>query len=329
MLLRSAALFLFLNVVRTSEVAGLSKDFVSDVNARYSLWPSIHHGIRLMTIRKREVEAQTTLKPEVLPGQAVAQVHSDIGIQGPSEGQSAAQSETKIAVTPVLPPQSTDKPRSPDIVSESSLLVKPHVSPLNVTKNDKDGEKAPIMDNKTVHKPDKANTTSDNSTSIVDNKTKVHNTTATEPPKINLTDPGVVKRAAIVFGGFALLAMAYYFIIYRKKANTSDAKSTHSSIDPNQFRYGVLQSEDNRTNMELSRVPLTMESDEDDDEDLEIFDLGQKKKSLSYINLEQHDEDIVLNDSRSIDMDNLLVDIDDTNTDTLINWSGNGSKSVL
>lgn len=327
MLLRCAALFLFLNVVRTSEVAGLSKNFVSDVNARYSLWPSIHHGIRLMTIRKREVEAQTTLKPEVPSGQA--HVNSEIGIQGPSEGQSAAQSETKINVTPVLSAQSTDKPQSPDIVSESSLLVKPHVSPSNVTENGKDGGKLPILDNKTVHKPDKANTTSHNSTSIVDDKTKVHNTTATEPPKINLSDPGVVKRAAIVFGGFALLATAYYFIIYRKKANTSDAKNIHSSIDPNQFRYGVLQSEDNRSNMELSRVPLTMESDEDDDEDLEIFDLGQKKKSLSYINLEQHDEDIVLNDSRSIDMENLLVDIDDTNTDTLINWSGNGSKSVL
>ncbi|XP_063379897.1 uncharacterized protein LOC134666611 [Cydia fagiglandana] len=324
MLLRCAALFLFLNVVRTSEVPGVSKDFVSDVNARYSLWPSFHHGIRLMTIHKREVEAQTTPKPEVPAGQAVAQVNSDIGIQGPSEGQSAAQSKAKIAVIPGLPPQSTDKPQSPDIVSESSLLVKPSVSPSNVTKNDKDGKKE-----ETVHKPDKANTTSDNSTSIGDDKTRVHNTTATEPPKINLSDPGVIKRAAIVFGGFALLATAYYFIIYRKKANTSDAKNTHSSIDPNQFRYGVLQSEDNRSNMELSRVPLTMESDEDDDEDLEIFDLGQKKKSLSYINLEQHDEDIVLNDSRSIDMENILVDIDDTNTDTLINWSGNGSKSVL
>lgn len=72
-----------------------------------------------------------------------------------------------------------------------------------------------------------------------------------------------------------------------------------------------------------------MESDEDDDEDLEIFDLGQKKKSLSYINLEQHDEDIVLNDSRSIDMENLLVDIEDKNSDTLINWSSSGSKSIL
>lgn len=72
-----------------------------------------------------------------------------------------------------------------------------------------------------------------------------------------------------------------------------------------------------------------MESDEDDDEDLEIFDLGQKKKSLSYINLEQHDEDIVLNDSRSIDMENLLVDIEDKNSDALINWSSSGSKSIL
>ncbi|XP_047989666.1 uncharacterized protein LOC125228968 [Leguminivora glycinivorella] len=329
MLLRCAALFLFVNVVRTSGVAGLSKDFVSDVNARYSLWPSIHHGMRLMTIRKREVETQTTVKPEVPSGQAVAQANSEVGIPGASEGQSTVKSGTKISETPVLP-HSTDKPQSPN-VSNSPVLVNPPVPPNNATKTDKDGEKPPIT-NKTVQKPDKKNTTSDNSTSVDktnNDKTELHNATAGEAPKINLSDPGVVKRAAIVFGGFALLATAYYFFIYRKKANTNDAKNTHSSIDPNQFRYGVLQSEDKRSNMELSRVPLTMESDEDDDEDLEIFDLGQKKKSLSYINLQQHDEDIVLNDSRSIDMENLLVDIDDTNTDTLINWSGNGSKSVL
>lgn len=82
--------------------------------------------------------------------------------------------------------------------------------------------------------------------------------------------------------------------------------------------------------MELSRIPLTMDSDEDDDEDLEIFDLGQKKKSLSYVNLQTH-EDEAVNNSIDIDKDgdNLLLDIEDASSDTLINWSNNGNKSIL
>lgn len=39
--------------------------------------------------------------------------------------------------------------------------------------------------------------------------------TGAAAPKINLNDPGVLKRAFIVFGGFALLGAAYYFIFYR------------------------------------------------------------------------------------------------------------------
>ena len=73
-----------------------------------------------------------------------------------------------------------------------------------------------------------------------------------------------------------------------------------------------------------------MESDEDEDEDLEIFDLEQKRKSMSYVNLQTNDLDTVFppkdNDN---DRDNLLLDIEDGNSDTLINWSSNGSKSIL
>lgn len=100
--------------------------------------------------------------------------------------------------------------------------------------------------------------------------------------------------------------------------------------DANQFRYGVLQNEDTKDNIESSRVPLTMESDDEIDDDLEIFDLVQKKKSLSYVNLQQTDEDIVLS-PREVDIEggNLLLDIEDASSETLINWSNNGSKSIL
>ncbi|XP_026765135.1 uncharacterized protein LOC113523379 [Galleria mellonella] len=170
-------------------------------------------------------------------------------------------------------------------------------------------------------------------TTVADEKHEVKNETATmKTTPLDLNNPGVVKRGLIVFGGFALLAVAY-FIFYRMKSNKNDAANSHSLNDTNQFRYGVLQSEDKRHNLELSRVPLTMESDEDEDEDLEIFDLGQKKKSLSYVNLQTNDEDIVLNSptesSSANNKDNLLLDIEDASTDTLINWSNNGSKSIL
>ncbi|KAG6448051.1 hypothetical protein O3G_MSEX005301 [Manduca sexta] len=147
--------------------------------------------------------------------------------------------------------------------------------------------------------------------------------------EVDFNSPGVLKRGFIVFGGFALMAVAY-FIFYRRKSKKNDSNNT-STIDANQFRYGVLQSEDQRDNLELSRVPLTMESDDDEDEDLEIFDLEQKKKSLSYVNLQMNDEDIVLNasDNKGNERDNLLLDIDDANSETLINWSSNGSKSIL
>lgn len=164
------------------------------------------------------------------------------------------------------------------------------------------------------------------------NDTKT-NATKTEDSGISdLTKPGVVKRGLIVFGGFALLAVAY-FIFYRRKGKKNDNLNTNAP-DSLQFRYGVLQSNE-RDNLELSRVPLTMESDEDDDDDLEIFDLEQKKKSLSYVNLKSQDENelfSIVNDT-SIVMDNdkeqLLLDIDDKDSDILINLTGQHSKSVL
>ncbi|CAH2232108.1 uncharacterized protein LOC120624141 [Pararge aegeria] len=143
-----------------------------------------------------------------------------------------------------------------------------------------------------------------------------------------LQNPGVVKRGLIVFGGFALLAVAY-FVFYRRKGKKYDANNTHNTNDANQFRYGVLESEDRRDNLELSRIPLTMESDEDDEEDLEIFDLEQKRKSLSYVNLQTNDEDIVLRSSKDESKNNLLLDIEDGPSDTLINWSNTGSNSIL
>lgn len=117
---------------------------------------------------------------------------------------------------------------------------------------------------------------------------------------------------------------------FRGKSNKNDPGNNHNSNDAVHFRYGVLQSED-RSNLELSRVPLTMESDEDEDEDLEIFDLEQKKKSLSYVNLQANDEDLVFdNDAKGKDdKESLLLDIEDPASDTLINWSNNGSKSIL
>ncbi|XP_014371813.2 uncharacterized protein LOC106721398 [Papilio machaon] len=159
------------------------------------------------------------------------------------------------------------------------------------------------------------------------NTTEVkHNETA--PSQLDINSPGVLKRGLIVFGGFAFLAGAY-FIWHRRSGKKNDVNNSHGTNETNQFRYGVLQSDDRRDNMELSRIPLTMESDDDDDEDLEIFDLKQKQKSLSYVNLQTQEDDIVAN---TIDFDkdnNLLLDIEDNTSDTLINWSNNANKSVI
>ncbi|CAH0629014.1 unnamed protein product [Chrysodeixis includens] len=227
------------------------------------------------------------------------------GSVGQSEGGTVAVPSVNNA------PPVTVKPSAPP---ESNVLTN-EIKPVSV---------APAALNGTV-------TVNSTVTTAPVNATKVNTTIAEKPVKqIDLNSPGVLKRGFIVFGGFALLAVAY-FIFYRKKSNKNDAGNTHSTIDANQFRYGVLQSEDRRDNLELSRVPLTMESDDDEDEDLEIFDLEQKKKTLSYVNLQTNDEEVVFSpkESSDNDRDNLLLDIEDGTSETLINWSSNGSKSIL
>lgn len=113
----------------------------------------------------------------------------------------------------------------------------------------------------------------------------------------------------------------------------NENNNAHNTTDNLQFRYGVLQSNE-RENMELSHVPLTMDSDDEDDDDLEIFDLGEKRKSMSYVNLKSQTNDLesfsIVNDSTKNDneKDNLLLDIDDKNTDeTLINLTESNRES--
>ncbi|XP_059060019.1 uncharacterized protein LOC131853202 [Achroia grisella] len=216
------------------------------------------------------------------------------------------------------------------VISEGQVVKKPSALPSTEPVEKKDQ----ITDEKKIEVPKvPENVTITNGTGaasvIVNEKHEEKNvTTKLKSTPLDLNSPGVVKRGLIVFGGFALLAVAY-FIFYRTKIGKGDAGNNLN--DSNQFRYGVLQSVDRKHNLELSRVPLTMESDEDEDEDMEIFDLGQKKKSLSYVNLQTKDEDIVLNSATEsgADKDNLLLDIEDASTDTLINWSNNGNKSIL
>ncbi|KAI8440055.1 hypothetical protein MSG28_001481 [Choristoneura fumiferana] len=322
MLLRCAVLVFYLNFVST-EVIHSGKSAISDVDDIFSLWPSIHNGVKLMRLRKREAETQkpelpTTVKPIQSLDQSAGQSLEQVPAQKPAQ-----HSQQILVQEPAKPPSEASENTFRQLTESPVALNKSENAPVT---NSNPKDEHPVTNDIKVPVNPAHNVNLANGT---ETKSEVNATVTGAPPKINLSDPGVLKRAFIVFGGFALLGAAYYFIFYRKKNSNNDAKNTHSSIDPNQFRYGVLQSEDKRNNLELSRVPLTMESDDDDDEDLEIFDLGQKKKSLSYINLEQHDEDIVLNDSRSIDMENLLVDIEDKNSDTLINWSSSGSKSIL
>ncbi|GBP02488.1 hypothetical protein EVAR_100986_1 [Eumeta japonica] len=165
------------------------------------------------------------------------------------------------------------------------------------------------------------------------NITKINSVAVSvSPPPVDLSNPGVLKRGVIVFGGFALLAVAY-FLFYRGKNVKNENLNIHNTTDGPQFRYGVLQSDDKKDN--LSRMPLTMESDEDEEDDLEVFDIEQKKKSLSYVNLQSHMEDI---DNFSSPADNplndnerntLLLDIDDRIPDNLINLTNSNHKSIL
>lgn len=203
------------------------------------------------------------------------------------------------------------------------------VTPLPSPTDSKNPNEIKVVTNSSAA-PSAVKTTISTEAPITNNtETKVNSTKIVEKAKdLDLNDPGVLKRGFIVFGGFALLAIAY-FIFYRRKGKNND--TSNNTNDTNQFRYGVLQSEDRRDNLELSRIPLTMESDDDEDEDLEIFDLEQKRKSLSYVNLQTNDEDVVFSNKENYenDKDNLLLDIEDGTSETLINWSSNGNKSIL
>ncbi|KAJ8726887.1 hypothetical protein PYW08_015284 [Mythimna loreyi] len=293
MLIRCGLLLLCLNCVRTTEYVVSDGDRVAEFNRRFSLWPSVHNAARLLRVR-REAEA------------AVVQSEGGSDKLPPADNTSPAGAANAVP---------TAKVNNGTVQSVSPPTLPAAGSAQN--------------NNNTVN----SNSTLINNTTIVRigaNETKTNATLPVKPVKqIDINSPGVLKRGFIVFGGFALLAVAY-FVFYRRKGKNNDSGGAHTTIDANQFRYGVLQSEDRRDNMELSRVPLTMESDEDEDEDLEIFDLEQKKKSLSYVNLQTNDEDVVFpKDSTDNDRENLLLDIEDGNSDTLINWSSNGSKSIL
>ncbi|CAH4036459.1 unnamed protein product [Pieris brassicae] len=211
----------------------------------------------------------------------------------------------------------------PDVNTKPDLTTlkekpEPVNNQVNITKTDI------VKSNDT--KTSEANVVAQTISKIEDTATT--NNTSKDPSMLDINNPGVVKRGVIVFGGLTLLAVAY-FIFYRNKHKKFDAANTHGNSDSNQFRYGVLHSDDRRENLELSRIPLTMESDDDEDEDLEIFDLEQKRKSLSYVNLQTNDEDIVLRSSNDESKNNLLLDIEDASGDQLIKWSGSGSKSIL
>ncbi|CAG9791860.1 unnamed protein product [Diatraea saccharalis] len=301
-------LVLFLSSVRTGSLndKGLANSKQFDGSVTYSYWPSIHNGARMMKIRKREAE----------------QV-------GQNEGGGAKIDSTASYRASTAPHFAPNGGLQLHLLQANSSLP---TNNMTVVSSD---TKTPIMNDIQVpSKGSPANNETNTSTVLPTlNTTKINVTQTESLDKVDLSGPGVVKRGAIVFGGFALLAVAY-FIFYRRKSNKNNPNNTHNAIDANQFRYGVLQSEDRRDNMELSHVPImgAMESDDDEDDDLEIFDLEQRKKSLSYVNLQLHDDEIV-NGLKEVsgenERDNLLLDIEDSNSDALINWSNNGNKSIL
>ncbi|GBP04693.1 hypothetical protein EVAR_100987_1 [Eumeta japonica] len=106
------------------------------------------------------------------------------------------------------------------------------------------------------------------------NITKINSVAVSvSPPPVDLSNPGVLKRGVIVFGGFALLAVAY-FLFYRGKNVKNENLNIHNTTDGPQFRsvFYSLMIKDN-----LSRMPLTMESDEDEEDDLEVLTLNRKR----------------------------------------------------
>ncbi|VVD03460.1 unnamed protein product [Leptidea sinapis] len=299
MILRCALLCLISQIANTNVVKTYLSDAYLDVYKN-----TVHTG----TIQKRDLQ---NLPPTHLETQLPSKNEAKAPLNSDQSILDVALSEGGI-VKPEIPvfPQPADSSSA----NEQSNKQNQNTTTVEITKV------PPTKGNETKITPmPKVNESE---------KSVANNDTVAETDAVDLNSPGVVKRALIVFGGLTLLAVAY-FIFYRNKHKKFDAGNTHNTNDSNQFRYGVLNSEDRRENLELSRIPLTMESDDDDDEDLEIFDLGQKRKSISYSNLPGHDEEIVLRSSKDESKNNLLLDIEDGPSDTLINWSSSESKSVL
>ncbi|XP_045492815.1 uncharacterized protein LOC123692163 [Colias croceus] len=317
MIVRCVLLILFVNCVRTIEEKSnyLQDEFnYFKLDNGYRVIPYVYNVPHFMGVKKREADGiLSKVGPEQLtsdnePQQSVKKDEPEQIIIGQSEGGSVKQevaSPLNNSAPASVPINNNHNVKQEQINKTNTIPVKniPDKTKENVT------TLAPSISKLSDPAPSKNNTKDDLTT-------------------IDVNSPGVIKRALIVFGGLTLLAVAY-LIFYRNKHKKFDASNNHGTGESNQFRYGVLQSDDRRENMELSRIPLTMESDDDDDEDLEIFDLEQKRKSLSYVNLQTNDEDIVLRSSKDESKNNLLLDIEDGSPDQLINWSSSGSKSIL
>ncbi|CAF4895717.1 unnamed protein product [Pieris macdunnoughi] len=312
MLIQLVWIFVYLSCATTNDENG---NYVPD-DYNYENWP-FHY--------KAALNALSVIKRDVLPEvQAESSMKSSSVVE--TESQKITQElkpmvgQTEGGIVNEAP--NADIP-SPDLNTKPDLITlkkkpEPVKDQVNITKTDI------VKSNDT--KTSEANVVAQPISKIED--TTATNTTTKDPSMVDINNPGVIKRGLIVFGGLTLLAVAY-FIFYRNKHKKFDAANAHGTGDSNQFRYGVLHSDDRRENLELSRIPLTMESDDDEDEDLEIFDLEQNRKSLSYVNLQTNDEDIVLRSSKDESKNNLLLDIEDASGDQLINWSGSGSKSIL
>ncbi|XP_047545868.1 uncharacterized protein LOC125077827 [Vanessa atalanta] len=322
MKIRVGLLFLFLTCAKTTEDVYNRANSDANLDNVYRYWPSSRYNAKVMQFRKREADSlpkQINDNPDTKS--STVNIDAAQHVDGSNtQPQNDVPNKEIAANNEGIPPH--------DGLSEGGI-GKLNVNPLPPSPAQADTK---IQSNSSVLDSPKGNITKLNETLVKTNATVANKTTAVTSTEaessLDLNNPGVVKRGLIVFGGFSLLAVAY-FIFYRKKNQKYDSGNAHNTNDANQFRYGVLQSDDRRDNLELSRIPLTMESDEDEDEDLEIFDLEQKKKSLSYVNLQTNDEDIVLHSSKDESKNNLLLDIEDGPSDTLINWSSNGNKSIL
>ncbi|XP_038213674.1 uncharacterized protein LOC119833645 [Zerene cesonia] len=319
MIVRCALLILFVNCVRTNEE---KPNYFEDefnyfkLDKGFRVIPYVDNVPHFIGVKKREADGilpkveTDLLTSDNQPQQTVKKDEPEQIIIGQSEGGIVKQeiaSPQNNSIASLVPINNNQNVNQEQMNKTNTISVK--ISP------DKPNE------NVTTAPPTISKLSDPAPNKNITNKKD-------ESSAIDVNSPGVIKRALIVFGGLTLLAVAY-LIFYRNKHKKFDASNNHGTGESNQFRYGVLHSDDRRENLELSRIPLTMESDDDEDEDLEIFDLEQKRKSLSYVNLQTNDEDIVLRSSKDESKNNLLLDIEDGSPDQLINWSSSGSKSIL